>query len=38
MENTENKLPQEEQEIDLLELVQKLWKRRRMFIKHWELR
>ena len=33
MENTENKLPQEEQEIDLLELVQKLWKRRRMFYK-----
>lgn len=33
MENTENKLLQEEQEIDLLELVQKLWKRRKMFYK-----
>ena len=33
MENTENKLPQEEQEIDLLELAQKLWKRRKMFYK-----
>lgn len=33
MENTENKLPQEEQEFDLLELVQKLWKRRKMFYK-----
>lgn len=33
MENSENKLPQEEQEIDLLELAQKLWKRRRMFYK-----
>jgi hypothetical protein len=33
MENTENKLPQEEQEIDLLELVQKLWKRRKIFYK-----
>lgn len=33
MENTENKLPQEEQEIDLLELAQKLWKRRKVFYK-----
>lgn len=33
MENTENKLPQEEQEIDLLELAQKLWKRRKTFYK-----
>lgn len=33
MENTENKLPQEEQEIDLLELAQKLWKRRQIFYK-----
>lgn len=33
MENTENKLPQEEQEIDLLELAQKLWKRKKMFYK-----
>lgn len=33
MENTENKLSQEEQEIDLLELVQKLWKRRKVFYK-----
>ena len=33
MENTGNKLPQEEQEIDLLELAQKLWKRRKMFYK-----
>lgn len=33
MENIENKLSQEEQEIDLLELAQKLWKRRKMFYK-----
>lgn len=33
MENTENKLPQEEQEIDLLDLVQRLWKRRTLFFK-----
>lgn len=33
MENTENRLPQEEQEIDLLELAQKLWKRRKVFYK-----
>lgn len=33
MENTENRLPQEEQEIDLLELAQKLWKRRQIFYK-----
>lgn len=33
MENTENKLPQEEQEIDLLELAQKLWKKRTLFYK-----
>lgn len=33
MENTENKLSQEEQEIDLLELAQKLWKRKKMFYK-----
>ena len=33
MENTENKLSQEEQEIDLLELAQKLWKRRKVFYK-----
>ncbi len=33
MENLENKLPQEEQEIDLLELAQKLWKRRQIFYK-----
>lgn len=33
MENLENKLPQEEQEIDLLELAQKLWRRRNLFYK-----
>ncbi len=33
MENTENRLPQEEQEIDLLELAKKLWKRRKVFYK-----
>lgn len=35
MENTENRLPQEEQEIDLLELAKKLWKRKKLFIRHW---
>ncbi len=33
MENSENRLPQEEQEIDLLEIAQKLWKRKTLFYK-----
>ena len=33
MENSGNRQPQEEQEIDLLELVKKLWKRRKLFYK-----
>lgn len=33
MENSENRQPQEEQEIDLLELAKKLWVRRKMFYK-----
>lgn len=33
MENSENKLPKEEQEIDLMELAQKLWRRKKMFYK-----
>lgn len=33
MENLENKLPLEEQEIDLLELAKKIWKRRKVFYK-----
>lgn len=33
MENSENRQPQEEQEIDLMELAKKLWKRRKTFYK-----
>lgn len=33
MENSENRQPQEEQEIDLMELALKLWKRRKTFLK-----